>query len=161
MLKSDINNLRNENISIKNDISNVNKEKQLLEKNLIKINSSIMKDEEFDIIKKAIEEKMNLKIKKINKLYQATIDGGDSSDFHRKCDNIENTLVLYESKGNRRFGGFASVSWETKKRINLTKIVFYFHSIIKGFFPSKMMIIIILFVPQTEGLVFFIKELFV
>ena len=112
----EINNLRNENISIKNDISNVNKEKQLLEKNLLKINSSIMKDKEFDMIKKAIEEKMNLKIKKINKLYQANIDGRDSSDFLRKCDNIENTLVLYESKGNRRIGGLASVSWEAKDK---------------------------------------------
>ncbi len=69
-----------------------------------------MKENEFDMVKKEIEKRMNKKIKGINKLYQATKDGGDAYIFHRKCDNIPNTLVLYESAGRRRFGGFTSQS---------------------------------------------------
>ena len=36
-------------------------------------------------------------MKQIKKLYQATIDGGYPSFFHKKCNNIPNTLVLYKS----------------------------------------------------------------
>lgn len=63
------------------------------------------------MIKTKIEEKMKMKIKGINKLYQATVDGGETINFHKKWDNIKNTLIFYESKGNRRFGSFASESW--------------------------------------------------
>ena len=58
-----------------------------------------------------IENKMNKRIKKIKKLYQATIDGGDPINFHSKCDNIENTLVFIKSEGLRRFGGFTPIPW--------------------------------------------------
>ena len=65
------------------------------------------------MIHSAIKERMYQEIKEIKKIYQATVDGGDSDIFHKKCDNIPNTLVLYKTKGNRRFGGFASQSWNT------------------------------------------------
>ena len=65
------------------------------------------------MIHSAIKERMNREIKEIKKIYQATVDGGDSDIFHKKCDFIPNTLVLYKTKGNRRFGGFASQSWNT------------------------------------------------
>ena len=54
---------------------------------------------------------MNKKIKEIKKLYQASLDGGEPSIFHKKCDNIPNTLVLYKTKGNRRFEGYVSECW--------------------------------------------------
>ena len=60
-----------------------------------------------------IEKKMNKKIKKIKKLYQATIDGGDPINFHSKCDNIGNTLVIIKSEGFRRFGGFTPIPWKS------------------------------------------------
>ena len=85
-----------------------------------------MKEEEFEFIKKEIKEKNNSKIKKIKKIYQATIDGGESRDFHNKCDNIKNTLVLYESKGQRRFGGFTSESWESNDKQKSDKNCFLF-----------------------------------
>ena len=78
------------------------------------MNSSIMEENEFDMINIAIKERMNKDIKNIKKIYQATKDGGDPETFHKKCDNIPNTLVLYKSAGNRRFGGFASECWKTK-----------------------------------------------
>ena len=56
---------------------------------------------------------MNKEIKEIKKIYQATKDGGEPGIFHKLCDGIPNTLVLYKSAGNRRFGGFASQCWKT------------------------------------------------
>ena len=103
------------------------KDKRTLEKKCLKINSSILiKEDEFDIIKEKIEEIMNLKIKEINKIYQATIDGGKPADFHKKCDGVKYTLVFFESKGKRRFGGFASESWESKSIHKADKKCFLF-----------------------------------
>ena len=85
-----------------------------------------MKNEEFDIIKNAIESRMNKKIKEIKKLYQATIDGGETINFHSKCDNIPNTLTIIKSKGNRRFGGFTSNTWESNLLFKDDKNAFIF-----------------------------------
>ena len=73
-----------------------------------------MKISDKDMLYKEIENKMNKNIKDINKLYQATKDGGDPINFHSKCDNIPNTLVLIKSEGNRRFGGFTPIPWKSE-----------------------------------------------
>ncbi len=101
------------NFEIQNNT--VDKDLVSLKKNNISnlINSTIMEKNEFDMIYSAIKERMNKEIKEIKKLYQATKDGGDSETFHKLCDGISNTLVLYKSAGNRRFGGFASQWWKT------------------------------------------------
>ena len=132
-IKSELNEIKNEKKAIKT----FKEDKLDLDASSFKINSAIMKDEEFDMIKKNIEEIMKLKIKKLNKIYQATIDGGESSDFHRKCDGIENTLVLFESRGNRRFGGFTSSSWESKKIQKADKNCFLFSLDNKKIFSIK------------------------
>ena len=88
--------------------------KQNNSSNSIDFNSAIMEKNEFDMIHNAIKEKMNKKIKELKKLYQATKDGGDPDNFHKLCDGISNTLVLYKSAGNRRFGGFTSQSWKSQ-----------------------------------------------
>ena len=91
----------------------VNKDLVSLKMNKLNlINSTIMEKNEFDMIYSAIKERMNKEIKEIKKIYQATKDGGDSETFHKLCDGISNTLVLYKSAGNRRFGGFASECWK-------------------------------------------------
>ena len=74
-----------------------------------------MKYDEKDIIYKEIENKMNKKIKELKKIYQATIDAGEPINFHSKCDNIPNTLVLIKSENNRRFGGFTQIPWDSKE----------------------------------------------
>ena len=104
-----IESIKKEIVELKN--TDENKLKFSSNKSNMKINSSIMKEGEFGNIKSTIEEKMNLKIKEIKKIFQATVDGGEPNDFFNKCCGIKNTLVLYESVGNRRFGGFASESW--------------------------------------------------
>ena len=75
--------------------------------------SVIMKDDEKSMIILEIENKMKRKIKKIKKLYQATIDGGDPINFHSKCDNIENTLIIIKSIEFRRYGGFTPIAWNS------------------------------------------------
>ena len=101
------------------------------------INSSIMKDDEFDMIKLEIEKTMNNKIKSLNKLYQASVDGFNNTNFHKKCDNISNTLILYKSVGNRRFGGFTSQPWRLKGGNILDKKCFLFSLDRKKIYSSK------------------------
>ena len=74
----------------------------------------IIKKNEFEFIKLYIQKNMNKEIKEIKKLYQATVDGGEPSVFHQKCDNIPNTLTFIESSGNKRFGGFTSIVWNSE-----------------------------------------------
>ena len=109
-----------ENENIMNKKNNFEIKNNAIDKDLVSlkmnklnlINSTIMEKNEFDMIYSAIKERMNKEIKEIKKIYQATKDGGDSETFHNLCDGISNTLVLYKSAGNRRFGGFASECWK-------------------------------------------------
>ena len=117
--------LKQENLELKNRVSeleNVVKQMQkLLEPNIninklvLKNKSVIMKDDEFEMIHLAIKSRINKEVKELKKLYQATIDGDGPSNFHSRCDNIPNSLVLIKSAGNRRFGGFTSIGWSTPK----------------------------------------------
>ena len=91
-----------------------------------KINSSIMESQEYALIESALTERIKKTIKKIKKLYQATVDGGDASIFHKLCDNIPNTLILIKSAGDRRFGGFTSECWESSIKRKNDKNAFLF-----------------------------------
>ena len=129
-LNNEINSLKINNSKINNEIITLKKEnneiKLKIEERNNKINnleehieyikkSVIMKYEEQNMIFKEIENKMNKRIKELKKLYQATIDGGEPINFHKKCDNIPNTLVLIKSEGNRRFGGFTPIPWKSSR----------------------------------------------
>ena len=89
------------------------------------------------MISSSIKERMNKEIIGIKKLYQATIDGDESSKFHKKCDNIPNTLVLYKTEGDRRFGAFISESWKSKGERIVDKNCFLFSLDKKKLYPSK------------------------
>ena len=73
-----------------------------------------METGEENFIISEIGKRMNKTIKGLHKLYQATIDGGNPINFHKKCDNIPNTLVLIKSEGKRRFGGFTPIPWKSE-----------------------------------------------
>ena len=95
-------------------IEEYNKEINNLKENIKLVDKSvIIKNGEKDMLYKEIENKMNKQIKEIKKLYQATRDGGQPINFHLKCDNIPNTLILIKSEGNRRFGGFTPIPWKS------------------------------------------------
>jgi len=138
-LKEENKSIKKENMNIKDRIKNLEDRVLSLKEEIIKINnkteqislsrsinSSIMKKNEFDIIHSTIKLRMNKEIKDIKKLYQATRDGDEPLIFHEKCDNIANTLVLYKSAGNRRFGGFTSECWTSKEETKLDTNCFLF-----------------------------------
>ena len=85
-----------------------------------------MKEKDFDLINFALKSRMNKNVKELRKLYQASIDGDGPINFHSRCDNIPNTLVLIQSKGNRRFGGFASVPQDTSQKYKTDENSFLF-----------------------------------
>ena len=121
LLEKEVKELKEENILLKKRIDELETEVKEIKKmlnpnfniNRIKIGnkSVIMKENEFDLIHLAIKSRLNKEVKELKKLYQATIDGDGAINFHSRCDNIPNTLVLIKSAGNRRFGGFTSVQW--------------------------------------------------
>ena len=89
------------------------------------------------MIYSAIKERMNKEVKEIKKIYQATIDGGEPEIFHKKCDNVPNTLILYKTAGNRRFGAFASECWDNSNRTKIDKNCFLFSLDKNKIYPSK------------------------
>ena len=142
-LNEEIKNLKEENKNIKDKMGNLEDIINSLKKDITMlkdmnnsinlkitlnnhIDSVIMEKSEFDMIKTALQKRMNKEIKKIKKLYQATIDGSGPEIFHKKCDNIPNTLILCKSAGNRRFGAFVSECWEIGPRDKLDKNCFLF-----------------------------------
>ena len=130
ILKEEIKKLKEENQSLKEEI-NKNKIKIPIKR----IDSVIMNDNELDFIELAIKSRINKNIKEIKKLYQATIDGGDPIDFHKKCDNFTNTLTLIKSLGNRRFGGFTFNSWDSKSGYKSDNNAFIFSLDKKQIYP--------------------------
>jgi hypothetical protein len=49
-------------------------------------------------------------------LYRGSRYGFRSSDFHAKCDNRSNTLMLIETTKGFIFGGFIPVSWDSSSQ---------------------------------------------
>ena len=123
MIEKELKELKEENKELKKRIEILENEMKEIKKilnpdfniNRIKIGnkSVIMKENEFDLIHLAIKSRLNKEVKELKKLYQATIDGDGALNFHSRCDNIPNTLVLIKSAGNRRFGGFTSAQWSS------------------------------------------------
>jgi len=123
MIEKELKELKEENKELKKRIEILENEMKEIKKilnpdfniNRIKIGnkSVIMKENEFDLIHLAIKSRLNKEVKELKKLYQATIDGDGTLNFHSRCDNIPNTLVLFKSAGNRRFGGFTSAQWSS------------------------------------------------
>jgi hypothetical protein len=52
-------------------------------------------------------------VKSIRLLFRGSRDGFSSSDFHRCCDNISNTLTIILTTNGSIFGGFASAAWSS------------------------------------------------
>ena len=96
-----------------------------------------MKENEFNLINLAIKSRLNKDIKELKKLYQATIDGDGAINFHSKCDNIPNTLVIIKSAGNRRFGGFTTQTWDSSNKYKDDKNAFLFSLDKQKIYPYK------------------------
>ena len=107
-LKKEVEELKNKVNKLENLLHNINISKITLDNK-----SVIMNDDEFNMVHLALKSRLNKNVKELKKLYQATIDGDGAINFHSRCDNIPNTLVLVKTAGNRRFGGFTSEKWES------------------------------------------------
>ncbi len=72
-------------------------------------NSSILRNkEEIDFLKLAIKERLGKNIKYFKILYKASIDGENSSTFHKLYDNIENIILLLKLDF---IEGFTTQTW--------------------------------------------------
>ena len=113
--------------------------KEILELNNIKkkkykkIESTIIKnDEENEFIINCIG-KENLEFERIYKMSE----DGDRDAFHKKCDNQGPTLCLFKIKDKDiRYGGFASVSWDSYSKEKRDENAFIFSINNKKMFSS-------------------------
>ena len=116
-MKNKINDLTNENILIKKELNDLKMKINSLLSNsaFLNIKSEIIyKIDEIGFILKEIEKK-NKKIKEINLIYNASEDGDKITDFHSKCDNKSNTLMIIQTTTQYIFGGFTKVGWKNVK----------------------------------------------
>ena len=82
-----------------------------------------IKDTHLEIVKGDIiksSEELELLTRKICKnykkvvldlLYKATVDSDRASEFHKKCDWANRTLILIKSGNDKRFGGYTTCNW--------------------------------------------------
>lgn len=133
-LKNKIKSLEEETKELKNIIKTLQEEnlkfKSTIESRLLKLESDF-KDTRYNIeynidsrIISSIEE-YNFLLKRLSKyfdndkkisfnlIYRASADGDEPSDFHLKCDNIPNVLVLYYTTKYIKFGGFSSIGFDS------------------------------------------------
>lgn len=68
---------------------------------------------EYELIYKEISSRLKKQVKSLKILYKASKDGDCPKIFHKNCDDIINTLCIYESKKNRCFGGFTTQKWNS------------------------------------------------
>ena len=102
-LKERIKNLESKSSAIKSNIIKKKEDLDFLIERLKKVDLNLNENN----IK---EENENLSIS-LNLLYRATRDGDESKQFHSKCDNFKNTLVVVKTKKGLRFGGFTCETW--------------------------------------------------
>ena len=77
-------------------------------------NSKIFEEPfEYELIYKEISSRLNKQVKNLKILYKASKDGDSPNIFHNKCDDILNTVCIYKSSKNRRFGGFTAQKWNS------------------------------------------------
>ena len=49
-------------------------------------------------------------------IYNSNTDGLEGTKFHEKCDNYGPTVIIFETNEGYKFGGFASVCWESGEK---------------------------------------------
>ena len=69
-------------------------------------------------IENEIEKQLKKNVISYDLLYKASKDGDKSENFHSKCDNINNTLVIIKTTNSNIFGGFTTKTWNHAGYIN-------------------------------------------
>ena len=122
--KNNFNNDKNDNNNYSKDLKNKKvKTQPLIPKNQLE---NINLDTLFNssLIIKTKQEKLNLynwltmkggNIKEIKLIFQSSKDGDEYETFFSKCGDKGPTLILIESKNQKKFGGFSKAKWTNKK----------------------------------------------
>ena len=128
-MKKTIDNLSKENLTIKKELDDFkNKFNSFILNQSSKIasltdfkGSQIIKDiNEIKFVLEEIEKRIiKKKIREKKLIYRATENGDKISDFHKKCDDINNTLMLIKTKSNFIFGGFTQSGWKNERGIDI------------------------------------------
>ena len=79
------------------------------------INKYIEGYSDLSFIEKEIIKQLNKQVKSYNLVYKASKDGSKASDFHNKCDSINNNLSIVKTKKGKIFGGFTTQNWKEIK----------------------------------------------
>lgn len=92
-----------------------------------------------------------------NLIYRASRDGFQSNDFHSKCDNKKNTLVVIKSTNGNIFGGYTQQNW-SGNQYKCDKNAFMFSLVNKENTPQLLARILesssTIFCDPTNGPVF-------
>lgn len=64
-------------------------------------------------LKKKLKETFPKQKIEFRLIYCGSQDGFSVVDFHQKCDNIPNTLIIVRSVEGNVFGGFTKVEWDS------------------------------------------------
>ena len=115
-LKESINSIMAWKNEMTTEINTLKEKVNNYEFRLYKMDSNIINNQkEYDFIierlKKVNPNKAEIVIG-LRLLYRATRDGDAASDFHSRCDKVNNTLVVVKTKEGLKFGGFTSETWE-------------------------------------------------
>ena len=111
--------------------------KLLLEKiNVLekKINNNNNKKEKIEgLNSKEIKEickwidNINYKNIKLELIFSKIKHKGNAKKFHKLCDHIKGTIIIYETENNNKFGGFTSMSWNDYSGEKKDKYSFLFN----------------------------------
>jgi hypothetical protein len=71
-------------------------------------------------------------------IYRASQDGFEAENFHSKCDNKPNTLVIIKSINGNVFGGYTEQSWLSTNNWKDDPNSFIFSLVNQDYIPLKM-----------------------
>ena len=99
----------------------------------------ILKEEEYKLINDFIDPTKHMKLKL---LYSTAVADFNSMSFHRLCNGKGPTLTVVKSSNGKRFGGYASVSWENRQQYVRDDNAFLFSLDLKKCFKKKLKILL-------------------
>ena len=124
-LKAEINNqnniIKNKDIKIKELENKLNEnlkkheneikllKKEIEERKNIFLESTIINNEQWNLIKNWINPNSEIKF---NLIFKKSREGSNVSDFHRYCDNRGKILILIETNNNFKFGGYTPLDFD-------------------------------------------------
>ena len=84
-------------------------------------------------------DSFNYKNIKLELIFSKIKNKGNAKKFHKLCDHIKGTVVIYETENNNKFGGFTNMSWNDYSGEKIDKNCFLFNLIsFKKFEPKNL-----------------------